>query len=188
MQKLQNKAVAWAIVVILVLGSTWWGANRSLWDARYAAQKAYYGDRGSSDQGIRYEMQEIGEVASGVVEVAEKYTEPGNILVKEVSQLADKMEQGSYQIGESSGAVTDIRVSLRDLREYLDTLELSESDKTYLDKVMNTIDAHYQSIVNSDYNKDAEKFNRQLRKYPTKFFVDAFHISPLELFELEPDE
>lgn len=177
MLKLRNRSTAWLITLVVVLLAVYLGAGRTLRSMHDNVTTIYYESRG-----IYETLEDVSANSLNLVTVAERYVEEGNFATTDVQKAVTVLED-SYGAADQYRAAQELQKAVQDLNGLLDTLPVSETDKSYQAKLTTNIDTYLSVLDNNKYNEEAARFNKAIRRYPARVLAPIVGIRPIELFE-----
>lgn len=183
MQALQKRSTALIITLIVVILATLVGARLSLDRLRSTVTQAFYGGSGGYEQSIGSDLYEIGNNSVNLITVAGRYLPNDDGLLSAVRRDNENLQYHGGQAHKQYLAAQKLQASLEDLDAYLLTLDLSESDKLYQNKLMGNIRSRYLTLDGSEFNDTAKGFNRTLLRFPTNLLSVITGVGPVELYE-----
>lgn len=184
-QKLQNRATAWGITVIVIAVSILLGGRSSLMKLRQEAWDVYQGNAGDYYSGIAYDLREILADSANLLTVAGRTLGEGDILYGAVAHDRELLAAATDSAGprKQREAAERLRASLDDLDKLLETKNLSGEDLAYRNKLMVNIESRFATIEADPYNDLAAGFNGELAVFPARLLANLTGVEPLELYQ-----
>lgn len=180
MQAMHKRPVALLFCAAMILLSVLLGGRASLLDLRAAAEDVFYDD--PARYGIQYDLAEIQAQSFNLTVVAGRYPQSDGLLADAVLEYRDHLEQAQSPRGKYRAAQA-LAAAARQLGQELQTAELSDQDRTLVQKCLLEIDSRQRTIQNSGYNQAAMQYNRALGQFPASLIRTLTGVQPLELYE-----
>lgn len=184
MRVLQNRFVAVVIVLAVIVLSTVVGSGVSLYNERDQVRAVYlYGDDGSG-KGLAGYIRDMIDQSRNMVTLAANYADDVADLSGEVSRCVDELEQSAEASGAQRKAIDALYAATTALDNNLFRQQLSELEKTMLDKLTANIDSSYHIIgrERETYNRAVDEYNRKLEAFPANILGGFAGVRPLEQF------
>ena len=179
---LKNRQFAIFAMILLIAAGTLIGSHNDLVGMRSKASDIFIlGARGDGI-GIQGDLRERGDVAHNMVSLALKYLPASNAVIENVLLAGETMSKAST-VKEKAAADRKLATAVRDLYDVLSSMELSEQDAKYPQRLYTDFRSRGDTISHDPYNGAAADFNRTLSAFPAGLLGKLTGVRPLELFE-----
>lgn len=182
MNAAQKNCIACIVMIVMIAAGTLIGSHTSLMGMRREAEAIFtVGARGDGI-GIQSDLRERDGVAYNMVVVARRYLPDDHALIQNVQSARSDLDAAA-SVRDKSRANRALDTAVKDLYDVLNTIDLSEQDARYPQRLYTDFRSRGDTISHDPYNRAAAAFNDTLSGFPAGLLGGLTGVRPLELFE-----
>lgn len=179
---LKNKFVAVLICVIVVLGSIFFGARRTLASEVDRVETMFVDGVDGDGQSILNDLRTRAGLALNLTAVAERYLEADDPLITEVRDTARTLmlthtPSACYELN------TRLDLAVSQLNDALEAESLTEADEKYRSGIMTDFESYAAQIAHDGYNDQVRILNEEtLEKIPARWLKIITFVGTAEYY------